>query len=195
MTKFLSPPTTLYSAKDPPNITDEGLVENARTEASAFATLYDRHVKAIYRYLYSKVGSPADAEDLTSQVFLAALESLHHYPSGAGFRAWLFGIARRKTADFYRKRKAMAPLYEVADLPAATESLLVQITHGQSLQMLARLIARLQEDEQELLRLRFAGELSFAEIAGLLEMRESAVKMRLYRLIERLQKSMEAGND
>src|SRR5690606_6397461 len=118
-----------------------------------------RHVKAIYRYLYSKVNNHADAEDLTSQVFLAALESLHRYVRGTGFRAWLFGIARRKAADFYRKRKAMAPLNEAVDLPAPAESLLAQISHRQSLQMLARQIARLDDDEQELLRLRFAGEL------------------------------------
>lgn len=195
MTKPISPSTALYRAKDPPNITDEGLVEKVRTDATAFAALYDRHVKAIYRYLYSKVNNHADAEDLTSQVFLAALESLHRYARGTGFRAWLFGIARRKAADFYRKRKAMAPLNEAVDLPAPAESLLAQISHRQSLQMLARQIARLDDDEQELLRLRFAGELSFAEIATLLKIKESTAKMRLYRLIERLQESMEVEND
>ncbi len=195
MTKYLSSPAAVFTAKGPPETTDNMLVEQARKDAAAFAILYDRHVKAIYRYLYSRVGSSTDAEDLTSQVFLAALESLHRYPQEAEFRAWLFGIARRKMADFYRKRKAQAPLDDAIELPTHTESLLAQVARGQSLRMLAGQVAHLNEDEQELLRLRFAGELSFVEIAGLLRMKESAVKMRLYRLIERLQKEMEVGND
>lgn len=195
MTKFLPTSAAACAASRPPETTDELLVEEAQKNAEAFAALYDRHVRAVYGYLYSKVASPADAEDLTSQVFLAALESLRRYPRGAGFRAWLFGIARRKTADFYRKRRPQSTLDDAAELPAPSESLLAQVARGQSLRVLARLIARLREDEQELLRLRFAGALSFAEIAGLLGMKESAVKMRLYRLIERLQQSMEAGND
>ncbi len=195
MTKLLFTPTVLRLANNPENLDDEGLVEQARKDVDAFAALYDRHVKSVYRYLYSKVGSSTDAEDLTSQVFLAAVESLHRYPSGVGFRAWLFGIARRKTADYYRKRRRHVLLDDLEMLPAPSETLLAQVARGQSLRALAHIIARISEEEQELLRLRFGGELSFTEISGLLGMKESAVKMRLYRLIERLQKAMEAGND
>lgn len=187
--------TALLYTSDAVDLTDEKLVEQALKASTAFAALYDRHVKSIYRYLYSKVSSHAEAEDLTSQVFLAALESLHRYPRGVGFRAWLFGIARRKAADFYRKRKLQTPLDDASEVASPGDSLLVQVAHGQSLQALAQLITRLSEDEQELLRLRFGGELSFTEIGNLLGMKESAVKMRLYRLIERIHKAMEAGND
>lgn len=195
MKKLISTPPALFYTNDPADGTDERLAEIARKDSEAFAALYDRHVKSIYRYLYSKLGNPTDAEDLTSQVFLAALESLGSYRKGVGFRAWLFGIARRKTADFYRKRGRHVALDESSQTYASSESLLAKVAHGQSLRTLAQVITHLNEAEQELLRLRFGGELSFAEIAGLLRMKESAVKMRLYRLIDYLQKAMEAGND
>lgn len=195
MTKIISNPPALFLADDPADGTDESLVEASRKDSEAFAILYDRHIKSVYRYLCSKVGNAADAEDLTSQVFLAALESLDRYPKKAGFRAWLFGIARRKTADFYRKRGRHVTLDESLRGYASDENIMAQVAHGQSLRVLAQVITYLNEDEQELLRLRFGGELSFAEIAGLMRMKESAVKMRLYRLIEHLQKAMETGHD
>ncbi len=57
---------------------------------------------------------------------------------------------------------------------------------------LAELVAALQDGERELLGLRFAAGLSFAEMASLLKRKESAVKMSLYRLLERLERQLEA---
>ena len=174
---------------------EAALVEAARGDPAAFTSLYRRYVTPVYRYLCQRVGSPAEAEDLTSQVFLAALESLPGYRQGVPFRAWLFGIARRKLADYYRLRWPQVSLEQVGNLPAAHEPPLARLARNEQLRGLAELVAGLQDAEQELLGLRFAAGLSFAEMARLLKRKESAVKMSLYRLLERLERQLEAKDD
>src|SRR5512143_3288299 len=97
---------------------------------AAFAELYRQYFKPVYRYLYLKTGSPAEAEDLTSQVFLSALEGLPRYRHQGHFSAWLFSLARRKAADYYRSRKPQASLDEGETDPVAPEAdLLAGVIH------------------------------------------------------------------
>ena len=161
---------------------------------AGFGAIYRAYLQPVYRYLYARVGSSSDAEDLTSQVFLAALEGLPRYRHQGYFAAWLFSIARRKAADFFRQRSRLEPLDPEKDYPSAESELLSQVVHRESLERLARLAAGLPEDERELLRLRFAAGLSFDEIALVLNRKTSAVKMSLYRLLDRLENQLEARN-
>jgi RNA polymerase sigma-70 factor (ECF subfamily) len=171
---------------------DAILVEHARRSPEAFAALYRRYLTLLYRYLYRRLSSVHDAEDLTTQVFIDVLEGLagNRYREGGCFAAWLFTIARRRTVDFYRQRPSEA----LDDPPSPEPGLLAAIEKGEDLQRLASLLARLDEERQELLRLRFSAGLSFAEI-GLIEGRsEAAVKMTLYRTIEHLRAQWEVEN-
>jgi DNA-directed RNA polymerase specialized sigma24 family protein len=72
------------------------LVEAAKADSAAFGRLYSHYVQPIYRYLFSRVGTAHDAEDLTSQTFIAAYEALPRYQERGYFSAWLFRIARSK---------------------------------------------------------------------------------------------------
>ncbi len=161
-----------------------------------FESAYRQYVTPVYRYLYLRTGSTEEAEDLTSQVFLAALQGLPHYRQRGYFGAWLFTLARNKLADFYRSHRAQVPFDEAGGEPQAAEAdLLVGIIHDEELQRVGKLVASLPEDERELVRLRFAARLGFEEIATVLGKKTSAVKMALYRLLERMEKQLEAGNE
>lgn len=72
------------------------LVQAARRDPRLFGELYLRYVERVFRYLYSRVGSVPEAEDLTSQTFLAALESFARLRQDGHFAPWLFAIARSK---------------------------------------------------------------------------------------------------
>ncbi len=162
---------------------------------AAFGAIYRVYLAPVYRYLLARVGSPADAEDLTSQVFLAALEGLPRYQHKGFFAAWLFSIARRKAADYFRRRAVEAPLNPESDPPSPEADLLSQIIHQENIERLTRRVARLPDDDRELLRLRFAARLSFDELAVVLGRKTSAVKMSFYRLLERLETDMEANHE
>jgi RNA polymerase sigma-70 factor (ECF subfamily) len=169
------------------------LIKTAKNEPLAFARLYDHFSKSVYRYLYSRVGNQADAEDLTAQTFLTALEKLPRYRERGNFKAWLFTIARNKAMDHFRKKQPEA-ISKVDDQIVEQNDLLNYLIQSEQIQQLASLIRDLDEDEQELLRLRYVADLSFSEMAALLDKHQDAVKKSLYRLQARLQNQMEVKN-
>ena len=172
---------------------EAALVEEARHNPEAFAALYQRYLSPLYRYLYRRLSNAHDAEDLTTQVFIEVLEGLatHRYREGGCFVAWLFTIARRRLIDFYRKRPS-APL---DDTPSPEPSLVAAIEKGQDMQRLTYLLSRLDEDQQELLRLRFSAGLSFSEMSILDGRSEAAVKMAVYRTLDFLREHWEVENE
>lgn len=179
-------------ASTSPKEADDLLVDRARQDPAAFARLYDRYLLNVYRYLFSKVGERSDAEDLTSQVFLAALEAFPRYKHKGYFKAWLLSIARHKAADYYRNRPQEIAIDLTPGLASDRPQPLEQVIQSDELRCLADMIAQLGEEERELLHLRFAAQLSFSEISHVLKRKESAVKMALYRLLERLEVQLEA---
>jgi RNA polymerase sigma-70 factor (ECF subfamily) len=175
---------------------DASLVKAARRNPAAFAALYRRYVTPIYRYLYSHVGHAADAEDLTAQVFTEALEGLGRYRERGSFAAWLFTIARRRAADHHRRRqRPYLSLDEALDRPDEDKSPLAHVVQDETLRRLATLVAQLDKEQQELLRLRFAGGLTYAEISTLTGRSEAAVKMAVHRLLRRLEAEWEKSDE
>ncbi len=172
---------------------EDTLVEKARLDPDAFAVLYQHYLDPLYRYLLQRVNQVHDAEDLTTQVFMQVLEGLtaNRYQKGGCFAAWLFTIARRRVADYYREHTCV-PL---DDPPNPAPEILTTIEKEEDIQHLTHLLAQLGEPQQELLRLRFSANLSFAEI-GVLEGRtESAVKMAVYRILEFLRDHWEDDDE
>lgn len=180
------------SQKDLDISNEPALVEAARHDPDAFSILYQKYLTPLYRYLLNRVNNIHDAEDLTALVFTEVLEGLvkHRYREGGCFAAWLFTIARRRLVDFYRQH----PSVPLDDPPSPDPGLLAVIEKDEDLQRLARLLTLLDEDQQELLRLRFSARLSYSEI-GILEGRsEAAVKMALYRTLDFLRAHWEDKN-
>lgn len=166
------------------------LVQAARDDPTAFGRLYNHFIQPVYRYLYSRVGTAPEAEDLTSQTFMTAYESLPRYRERGFFSAWLFRIARSKLMDHFRGSRHEVRL-DAAETLASTQDALGSVIRHEELTRLQSLICALTDDEQELIRLRYVADLSFAEMAELLGKREDAVKKSVYRLLARLKSQME----
>jgi RNA polymerase sigma-70 factor (ECF subfamily) len=174
---------------------EPALVRAAQTDAQAFGALYDRYVQRVYRYCYYRTNHAPDAEDLTAQIFMAALEGLPRYRQDGHFGGWLFAIARKKVADFHRRTShPQVPLDESVRPPIHTD-LAVDVEKSQRRERLLKQIQALAEDERDLIHLRYVAELSFAEIGRTLQKSEEAVKKSLYRLIARLKQELEADHE
>ena len=173
---------------------DARLVFAAQKNPSAFQALYDRWAAQVYQYFYYRSGDNASAEDLTSELFLAAYQSLAHYQHRGHFAAWLFTIARNLVNKDARKNRRQAPL-EMAGQIASPSDLSGEFAQADEIECLKRLIQSLPANEQELIRLRYAAGLSFADMAIVLQKREDAVKKSLYRLQARLQTLLEQNYD
>lgn len=169
---------------------DTELVRRARADRAAFGALYERYVDRVYRYLYYRTASAADAEDLTARVFFQALSHLDGFEErGLPFGAWLMTIAHNLLANYHRdrSRRPTAPL-ESAPEPEGPSP----IAEAEDAQAVRELIANLPPDRQHLILLKYGEELSNAEIARAMNRSEGAVKSLLRRTLATLRHDLEA---
>lgn len=155
-----------------------------------FGELYDQYAPAIYRYLLSRLGNVDEANDVTSQTFLKAVEIFPRYNHRGYFSAWLFSIALSKCVDHVRRNRRKIEKLQENMIDSQPDPLAI-VMDIERKAVLMRCIRSLKPEEQELLRLRYVAGLSFVEMADLLKKHDDAVKKRMYRLLERLQKQME----
>ena len=160
---------------------DAVLAHQARTNSDAFAELYCRHVVRIYRYHLAHTGNVKDAEDLTSQTFMAALDCIHSFRGDGSFAAWIMGIAVRKKALFFRRRKLEAPLE--AALHVQTPGLPTDKAAVQQMQIesVSHALRQISSDRGEALVLYFFGGLTSLEVSLVTGKSQAAVKMLLSR--------------
>lgn len=174
------------------------LVALARHDPEAFSRLYRHYVERIYRYLFSHVDDKAEAEDLTSKVFKAAWENLGNYRERGEFAAWLFSIARNKVRDYHRRRRAHISwelLGETSQQQDESCNPQARAEKSDDLERLANYLRQLNPHQMELIRLRFAADLSYRDIASLLGRSEASVKMAMNRLLRQLKKRWEMEDE
>lgn len=158
--------------------------------ADAFAALYRRHLDRVYGYLLARLGNVQDAQDLTAQTFITALEHLPRYEPRGKFAAWLVGIARHKAlthlrgSDRYISLESAESLAHPAPLPEEIAARQQRMDH------VAAALRTLPPDRAEALILRFFGELSLAEVAEVMDRSEAACKMLVHRALRDLKQRL-----
>jgi RNA polymerase sigma-70 factor (ECF subfamily) len=162
------------------------LARLAITDIEAFAELYRRHLTRVYRYHAAHVGNTKDAEDLTSQTFVAALEGIHSFRGTGSFAAWILGIASRKRLMFFRGRKPQLPLEEAIHYPSPDLPTDKAAARRLQLDSVSRALRQISPDRAEALTLTYFGGLSHAETGRVLHKSETAVKMLVLRGLQDL---------
>jgi RNA polymerase sigma-70 factor (ECF subfamily) len=168
------------------SLDEETLAHQARASAEAFAELYRRNVARVYRYQLAHTGNVKDAEDLTSQTFMAAMEGIGGYRGSGSFAAWLMGIARRRKALFFRSRQPETPLEAVEQIAspgmatdqAALNRILIQKT--------MRALQQISPERAEAISLCIFSGLSALEAGRVIGKSESAIKMLVSRGLQDL---------
>ena len=171
---------------------EESLVRRAQQrDQQAFAQLYEEHFDKIYRYVALRIGDRAEAEDITQQVFLKALQSIASFRwKGIPFSAWLFRIAHNQVIDYQRKRtkQATVPIDESTVSFSSDPQLLVE--QSLNIEQLLSAAKRLTEAQREVISLRFAGELPVTQVAKIMGKSEGAVKALQHSAIVALRKAL-----
>ncbi len=175
---------------------NEALAQQAATgDHAALTQLYQRTVKRLYAYCYSQVHNMQEAEDLTTQTFIAALEQISRYRGEGTVAAWLLGIAYHKVSDWRRKHRLTTPLTLVEDsadpTPLPDEVLFQQWQRA----TLEQALHTLTPERAEAIALRFFGELSNAEVAAVMGKQEAAVKMLIHRGLQELRGRLGANKE
>ncbi|MFQ5874627.1 MAG: sigma-70 family RNA polymerase sigma factor [Dehalococcoidia bacterium] len=157
---------------------EERLVRSAQAgDDRAFEQIYEEYFDKVYRYIAVRVGNQPDAEDLTEEVFLKALEAIGSFEwRGISIAAWLFRIAHNVVVDHLRrvsKRQTM-PIEE--SVPCGDPSPHDKATINIAMDRLKEALGQLTQAQQQVLSLRLAGGLSIAETARVMGKTEGAVK-------------------
>jgi len=174
---------------------EENLVRRAQQrDQKAFAQLYERYFDKIYRYVVLRIGNKTEAEDVTQQVFLNALQSISSFRwKGVPFSAWLFRIAHNQVVDYLRKktRQATESLDESLVISKSDPQLVVE--QRLDIEQLMLATKQLTKAQQEVIALRFVSELSTAQVAKVMGKSEGAVKALQHSAIVALRKALSVG--
>lgn len=179
---------TSFSLQD---VSDELLIQRFKDGSKdAFDELYQRHLPKVYKRVRYVVPE-TDVEDVTQEIFIAALKSLPSFRGDSKFGTWLRTLTNHKVAEFYRKRTRkqeprLAPLSDA----------MAQVTGGTSQSMeerifLQRALQSLPENYREVILLRFAEDLQFNEIAELTNQNLEATKSLFRRAVTALRDHLE----
>jgi len=171
-------------------LTDHDLMLAVRDgELDALGELFERHHGRLFGFLVKLTGQHAAAEDIAQTVFQRMLKYRHTYRDDGSFTAWMYHLARRCAADHFRKTSTAPAAIDPHDLseraddaPDAGAVAAVRDEHA----LLHVALARLDRDDREVLLLSRFQELSFAEIAGILECSVGAAKVRAHRALREL---------
>lgn len=139
----------------------------------AFTELFLRYRNPIYGFFRRRLDQPARAEELAQETFLAVVKAVKRYQPSARFRTYLYAIAMKLLLA--ERRKAGRETERVADDVAA---------HGSAPEnavWIHRAISALDPEQREVLMLREFEDLSYEEIAALLEIPVNTVRSRLFR--------------
>lgn len=155
-----------------------------------FEEIYDTHVVPIHRFVYARVGNRPDAEDLTAQVFMRALEQLELDRPAGQISAWLYRVAQNAVADYWRAfyRLPQVDIERVASAWAPMpvgEATDVEADDDRAASAVAALLKRLPEQYSRVLELRFLQRLSVAETAERLGVSHGNAKVLQHRALRR----------
>ena len=173
---------------------DAAVKEILNGNRNGLKQIYDAYGDKIYRLFLSRTHNHQDAEDLTSDFFLKLWECAGYYQSGNGHRSWMNTIARNMAIDYFRKsgREIPSEEPEQLNLEAFTEHTTAEDTTIHKMHM-TDMLSHLSDEEQEIIQMHIAAELTFREIAVILKRPLGTVAWKYRNAIGKLQKLAKEG--
>lgn len=166
---------------------NEAIKDCQNGKLEQFSVLYDEYVKKIYDFLYYRLRHKETAEDLTSIVFMKALEKIQSYnQQKSAFNTWLYTIARNTLFDYFRSYKEQGQLDEALKY-ASRENVSTEVSNKIEMEKVQSLLYKLESEQRDLIIMRVWDGLSFKEISEILGKSEAASKMQFGRTLKFLQ--------
>jgi RNA polymerase sigma-70 factor (ECF subfamily) len=158
-----------------------------KLDAHALGQIHDRYYPELYRYALYRVGDPATAEDITSEIFVRFLEALHRQKAPQNtLRGWLFGVAAHLVADHFRRK----PVADLDDAFPASDSPAAEAEERIRQQSVRAVLKHLTDEQQQVLALRFGNGFSVEETATAMSKSVTAVKALQFRALGTLRQKL-----
>ena len=181
-------------------LTDAQLIRRfQKGDKSVFAHIIDRYQEPLFTYLFRFVGNRQVAEDIFQDTFLKVMKNLKDYREQGKFGSWLFGIAHHLTVDFLRKENRYQKIFSAIEEKQKNEVTLENIPESNPLpdlnieqkelrRILNDAVSRLSNEQKEVFLLREHSELTFKEIANLLNRPLNTVLAQMRYALQNLRK-------
>ena len=181
---------------------DDELIARVRQgDQDAFAVLIERYKRMVYNLAYRLLGNPNDAEDASQETFVRAYTRLATYEPDGRFGAWLSAICSHWCIDTMRARRRRVQTVALGKVPES-DRFISQVDGPEEVALVAdsrdevqRWLAALPPQYRTVLTLRYFQDLSYAEIADVLDEPVSTVRMRLFRARAMLQQVVQRSRD
>lgn len=168
---------------------EKQLIENAKKDPDGFLVLYDKYHEQIYKYVYRRCGGDNDVtHDITSQTFLDALENMKTFEfQGYPFSSWLYKIAHNNVIKWYRKnnKQKHVPIEKAYNLSDKTQNQIEKADGTIAQEQISEMMKHLDEDECEILKLKFFEGLSNIEIANVMGLSVSNIGVKVFRTLKK----------
>ncbi len=174
------------------HLSDEELVEQivANNDPLLFGKLYDRYAKMVYNKCFGFATSESEAEDLTQDVFLQLFIKLRTFKGRSKFSTWLYFFTYNFCVNYVNRNKQRKMSDQSVQVDETEYKLTEEIPDESLFEMkadkLKKSLALLSAEDKSILLLKYQDGASIKELVTLLELGESAVKMRIKRAKERL---------
>lgn len=168
----------------------------------AFESLVYEYTTQLYRFIYRLTGNSEESEDLTQEVFLKVWKHRHQYNQSLSLRAWIFGIARNTSIDYLRKKKpyVFSQFDSDHDSNTITDTLTDplplpdSVFASKELELLVtRALDTISPDQKSIILLKHTEELTFEEIATILEKPMNTIKSQYRRGIMSLRDNLQGA--
>ncbi len=158
--------------------------------------LMRKYYKEIYIFVYKQTLDEQLALDLTQEIFIRMLRSIASYDEKkSGFRTWLYRIATNHCIDYLRSKQyqmKQLTVFTVDEEQAEPDDRTLQLEYKEQYEAVNELLQKQSGIIQQIVRYKIFSELTFMEIAKILQMPEATVKTNYYKAIRMLRKGMEA---
>lgn len=171
---------------------EKTLVELAQQgDSTAFGEIYDRNVSTVYQYAYTLLGNRSEAEDLTAEAFLRALQAIRHYRwTGRPVSAWLLTIARNLGINQLRRNQRTKEILRLVPATTPRDPPEVGSAPDVDIQECRRAILSLGPVDRDVIILRFVLGLDYPQVAQVLGKSVNNVRVMQYRALRRLREKL-----
>lgn len=164
-------------------------------DPEAYGQLYDLYVKRIYRFIFFKINSTAEAQDLTSETFLKVWQYIKEGKDIKNLNALIYLTARNLVIDFYRSKAKQTQVdSDDEDLKSRladdSQDLLAQQEIESELKQVLSGLETLKDEYKEIIILRFIDELSISEISDIINKSKGATRVLLHRALKTLKDNL-----
>lgn len=149
-----------------------------------FETFITQNLDGAFRFAYTYMKNKEDAEDVVNESVIKALRSIRSLKNPAYMKTWFYKIVINTALSQLRRRRNVVPIHELEGVLPGRED-------GHAELLFDSILKTVKEPERTMLVLKYGEEMTFSEIADILDMNENTVKSRLYRTLQGLKVNLE----